>query len=441
VLDGRVDPARIAGRIAIVGSSAAALGDIKATPVSARMPGVEVHAQLLETIYTNDHLRRPSYAPGAERVFFVGMGLVLAIAGPLLPAGLLPVVLLVSVLGTISLSWYAFAAHSLLIDAAYPAFAIVALVLWLALAKYIREQAMRRSIRGAFGQYLSPVMVDQLVSDPQQLKLTGDTRELSIMFCDIRDFTTLSESYANAPEDLTRFMNRYLTAMTEQIMERSGTIDKYIGDAIMAFWNAPLDVPHHARLACLAALGMTKRVRELGEEAQATGADRAIRIGVGINSGECYVGNLGSEQRFNYSVLGDPVNVASRLEGQTKTYGVEIIVGDTTMAGAPDLAGLRLDLVRLKGKTQPVWLFGLLGDAELAGSKEFVALARAHDAMLETYRRQDWDGAERQLTGCQAFGKPFRLGRLYDLYAERILALRQDPPGPDWDGVYVAPSK
>jgi adenylate cyclase len=439
VLDGRVDPARIAGRIVIVGASAAGLGDIKATPVSARMPGVEVHAQLLETIYTNDHLRRPSYATGAERVFFVGIGLLLAVVGPLLPAGLLPVVLLVSVLGTIGLSWYAFATHSLLIDAAYPAFAIVALVLWLALAKYIREQAMRRSIRSAFGQYLSPVMVDQLVSDPEQLKLTGETRELSIMFCDIRDFTTLSESYADAPEDLTRFMNRYLTAMTEQIMQRSGTIDKYIGDAIMAFWNAPLDVPDHARLACLAALGMIKRVRELGQEAQ----DQApgIRIGIGINSGEGYVGNMGSEQRFNYSVLGDPVNVASRLEGQSKTYGVDIIVGDTTMAGAPELAGLRLDLVRLKGKTQPVWLFGLLGDAEAARSEAFLALARAHDAMLEAYRRQDWDGAERQLTECRAFAEPFRLGRLYDLYDERLVTLRQEPPGPDWDGVYVALSK
>ncbi|MGH6916660.1 MAG: adenylate/guanylate cyclase domain-containing protein, partial [Geminicoccaceae bacterium] len=333
--------------------------------------------------------------------------------------------------------------HSLLIDAAYPAFAIVALVLWLALAKYIREQAMRRSIRSAFGQYLSPVMVDALLSDPKQLNLTGESRELSVMFCDIRDFTTLSESYANAPEDLTRFMNQYFTAMTEQIMERSGTIDKYIGDAIMAFWNAPLEVPDHPRLACLAALGMTKRVRELSEEAQAIGADRGptIRIGVGINSGECYVGNLGSEQRFNYSVLGDPVNVASRLEGQSKTYGVEIVVGDTTMAVASDLAGLRLDLVRLKGKTQPVWLFGLLGGAEVARSEAFIALARAHDAMLAAYRRQDWDGTGRHLTECRALGEPFRLGRLYQLYDERLTTLRQDPPGPGWDGVYFATSK
>jgi adenylate cyclase len=231
--------------------------------------------------------------------------------------------------------------------------------------------------------------------------------------------------------------------MTEQIMQRSGTIDKYIGDAIMAFWNAPLDVPDHARLACLAALGMIKRVRELGAEAPPTGADQApaIRIGIGINSGECYVGNMGSEQRFNYSVLGDPVNVASRLEGQSKTYGVEIIVGDTTMAGASDLAGLRLDLVRLKGKTRPVWLFGLLGDAELARSDEFVALSRVHDAMLEAYRGQDWDGAGRHLLECRPVGDRFQLGRLYQLYDERIAILRRDPPGSDWDGVYVALSK
>ena len=446
VLAGRIDSGRIANHIVIVGTSAAGLGDIKATPVAARMPGVAVHAQLLETIYTDDHLRRPSYAPGAERTFFVAIGLVLAVVGPLIPAGLLPPLLLAGTALALGVSWYAFASHNLLIDGAYPAFVVVALVLWLALAKYIREQAMRRSIRGAFSQYLSPVMVDQLVGNPEQLKLTGETRDLSIMFCDIRGFTTLSEAYANAPEELTRLMNRFLTVMTEKIMERSGTIDKYIGDAIMAFWNAPLDVPDHARQASLAALLMTKRVREFNEEMQAEAAGTGqpampIAIGIGVNSGEGYVGNLGSDQRFNYSVLGDPVNVASRLEGQSKTYGVEIVIGDTTQAAAPDLASLRLDLIRLKGKTRPVWLFGLLGDAELARSDGFVALTRAHEAMLEAYRRQDWDGAEQQLTECRARGEPFGLGALYWLYGERTAAMRLNPPGPDWDGVYVALSK
>ena len=458
VLAGRIDRGQIANRIVIVGTSAAGLGDIKATPVAARMPGVEVHAQLLETIYSADHLRRPFYAPGAERTFFVAIGLVLAVVGPLIPAGLLPPLLLACTALALGVSWYAFAGQNLLIDGAYPAFVVVALVLWLALAKYIREQAMRRSIRGAFSQYLSPVMVDQLVGNPEQLKLTGETRELSIMFCDIRGFTTLSEAYARAPEDLTRLMNRFLTAMTEKIMEQSGTIDKYIGDAIMAFWNAPLDVPDHARQACLAAVAMIRRVREFNEEMQAEAAGTGqpvvpIAIGVGINSGECYVGNLGSDQRFNYSVLGDPVNVASRLEGQSKTYGVETVIGDTTQAAAPDLASLRLDLIRLKGKTLPVWLFGLLGDAELARSEVFRALARAHEAMLEAYRGQDWDAAERHLLECRRRGEMFgailwrsgdeapQLGTLYRLYGERIVAMRLDPPGPDWDGVYVALSK
>ena len=458
VLAGRVDRGRIANRVVIVGTSAAGLGDIKATPVAARMPGVEVHAQLLETIYTANHLRRPSYAPGAERTFFVATGLVLAVVGPLIPAGFLPPLLLGSTALALGVSWYAFADHNLLIDGSYPAFVVVALVLWLALAKYIREQAMRRSIRGAFSQYLSPVMVDHLVGHPEQLKLTGEIRELSIMFCDIRGFTTLSEAYADAPEELTRLMNRFLTVMTEKIMERSGTIDKYIGDAIMAFWNAPLDVPDHARQASLAALAMARRVREFNEEMQAEVAGTGqlavpIAIGIGINSGEGYVGNLGSDQRFNYSVLGDPVNVASRLEGQSKTYGVEIVIGDTTQAKAPDLASLRLDLIRLKGKTLPVWLFGLFGDAELARSEVFRALARAHEAMLEAYRGQDWDAAERHLLECRRRGAAFgailwrsgdeapQLGTLYRLYGERIVAMRLDPPGPDWDGVYVALSK
>jgi adenylate cyclase len=356
------------------------------------------------------------------------------------------VLLVAATASAVGISWYAFSSHNLLIDAAYPAFSMVVLVLWLALAKYIREQAMQRSIRGAFGQYLSPVMVDQLVSQPDRLKLSGETRDLSIMFTDIRGFTSISEAYADAPEELTQFMNRYLTAMTEEIMQRKGTIDKYIGDAIMAFWNAPLDVADHPRLACLTALAMIERVRVLGDalSQQATGPRHellAIKIGVGINSGPCYVGNMGSDQRFNYSVLGDPVNVAARLEGQSKVYGVAIVVGDTTMAQASDLAGLRLDLVRLTGKTQPVWLFGLLGDAELARSERFAALSAAHEAMLGAYRGQDWDGAAQHLARCHELGAPFGLETLYRLYDARIAALRLDPPGPDWDGAYVALSK
>jgi len=446
ILAGRVDPKRFANRVVLVGTSAAGLGDIKSTPVASRMPGVEVHAQLFETIFANDHLKRPSYAPGVERVFFLVVGLLLAVVGPLLPARLLPVLLLLSTGAAIGVSWYAFSSHNLLIDAAFPTFALVVLVLWLALAKYIREQTMQRSIRGAFGQYLSPVMVDQLVSQPDRLKLTGETRDLTVMFTDIRGFTSLSEAYADSPEDLTQFMNRYLTAMTGEIMERNGTIDKYIGDAIMAFWNAPLEVPEHPRMGCLTALAMIERVRELSDamRAQATGPRQellAIKIGVGINSGPCYVGNMGSDQRFNYSVLGDPVNVAARLEGQSKTYGVAIVVGDTTMALAGDLAALRLDLVRLMGKMQPVWVFGLLGDEERARSDGFMALVVAHEAMLDAYHQQNWDAAERHLSRARALGTSYSLDTLYDLYSERIGALRLDPPGPDWDGAYVALSK
>ena len=440
VLAGRADPEQIANRVAMIGASAAGLGDMKSTPVAARMPGVEVHAQLLETIYTNDHLRRPGYAPGAERLFFVGIGFLIVVFGPLLSARFLPILLLVSVAAAVATSWYAFAEQKLLIDAAYPSLVIVVLVLWLALAKYMREQAMVHSIRNAFGQYLSPVMVDRLAHEPDQLKLTGETRDLTIMFSDIRGFTTLSEAFGDSPEDLTRFMNRYLTAMTDQIMQRSGTIDKYIGDAIMAFWNAPLDVQEHQRLACLTALAMVEAVRRLGAE-QADQELPTIAIGVGINTGPCYVGNMGSDQRFNYSVLGDPVNVASRLEGQSKTYGVSIVVGDTTMEAASDMAGLRLDLVRLKGKTQPVWLFGLLGAVEVARSKAFLALTDAHEAMLQAYRAQDWDGAMQHLDACRPLGEEFGLETLYRLYDERIAAMRADPPGPDWDGVYVALSK
>jgi adenylate cyclase len=446
VLAGRLEPGTLAGKVVLVGTSAAGLGDLKATPLTGRMPGVAVHAQLLETIFAADHLSRPAYATGAERAVLIVIGLGLAIAGPLLPAGLMPVLLVASTAVAFGISWYAFAWHNMLIDGAYPAFALTSLVLWLALAKYIREQAMRRSLRSAFSYYLSPVMVDQLVADPKQLKLTGEARDLSVMFCDIRGFTTLTEQYADRPEEMTAFINRFMTSMTEEIMEKNGTIDKYIGDAIMAFWNAPLHVPNHAEAACLAALGMHRRVRALNEalaaETEGTGRSYVpLHIGIGINSGECYVGNMGSEQRFNYSAMGDPVNIASRLEGQTKLYGVDTVIGETTSDEAPDLATIRLDLVRLKGKTRPVWVFGVVGDAELGRSPSFQTLLRAHDAMLDAYAGQDWAMAERHLEECRACDAFQQFDTLYRLYDDRIAALRRNPPAPDWDGAYVALSK
>jgi adenylate cyclase len=222
--------------------------------------------------------------------------------------------------------------------------------------------------------------------------------------------------------------------------------NKYIGDAVMAFWNAPLPNERHARDACLAALAMRRQLAdlnaELALEAEARGEPFApLRIGVGINTGACFVGNLGSDQRFNYSVIGDPVNIASRLEARSKVHGVDIVIGESSRAAAPELAALELDRVQLVGRTQPTRTYVLVGDAELAGSAAFQELTACHAAMLQAYRAGDWDAAEHQLERCRERAGPYALVRLYDSYAARIRRLRLDPPGPGWDGSEAAPVK
>jgi adenylate cyclase len=374
------------------------------------------------------------------------VGLILAWCAPLLRAAWLPPLLAATVLCSAAATWVGFAHYGLLVDGGYLAVALSALLFWLAMAKFIREEARRRTIRDAFGLYLAPAMVDRLASSRRELKLGGERRELTILFSDIRGFTTLSERFARDPEALTRLLNRYLTAMTGAIQAEQGTIDKYIGDAIMAFWGAPLPMPRHAEAACRAALAMRERLGRFNAEIAAEHlADGLIfeplRMGIGINTGGCFVGNLGSDQRFNYSVLGDAVNVASRLEGRSKSYGTDIVLGETTRATVPGFAALELDRVRLVGKTEATRLYGLLGDEALAGNERFLALAAVHEAMLAAYRARDWDGAERHLRDCRVAGESYGLGTLYGTYAERLRRYRDQPPPEDWDGSEVALSK
>jgi adenylate cyclase len=266
---------------------------------------------------------------------------------------------------------------------------------------------------------------------------------MTILFSDIRGFTSISETLD--AEGLTNFMNRYLTPMTDAILQENGTVDKYIGDAIMAFWNAPLDDPEHARHACRAALVMQERLRafnaELAQEAQATNKPFApVVTGVGLNSAVCCVGNMGSQQRFDYSVLGDGVNLTSRLEGQTKQYGVPILIGEGTQAKVPDFATLEIDRVRVKGKREPARVFMLVGDSEVAKEPWFVELSARQAAFLGAYRSADWDRAEALLADLRAAGQG-RLDRLCDRYAARISLFRISPPPADWDGVFEAEEK
>jgi adenylate cyclase len=331
----------------------------------------------------------------------------------------------------------------MLIDPVYPSLFVVAIYLAASLIVYLRTEAEKRQVRGAFSRYMSPALVDQLAAHPERLRLGGETRNMTLLFCDIRGFTTISEQFD--AEGLTSFINRFLTPMTGIILERRGTIDKYMGDAIMAFWNAPLDDAEHATNACRSALAMIDGVKALNQtlraEAEASGRKFIpINIGIGLNSGDCCVGNMGSDQRFDYSVLGDDVNLASRLEGQSKTYGVNIVIGENTQAQVNGFAVIELDLIKVKGKTRPVRIYGLLGDPAKAQDPAFKTFAERHAAMIAAYRAQAWDEAEAVAADCRARAAG-ALDGLYDLYAERIADFRASPPGPHWDGVYVATSK
>ena len=298
-------------------------------------------------------------------------------------------------------------------------------------------------MRQAFGLYISPTFMDELAKNPDKLKLGGEVRDLTVMFTDIRSFTTISENLT--PEELIHLMNDFLTPMSDLVMDNRGTIDKYMGDAMMAFWNAPLDDPDHYRHACLAALKMNEALVPVNEQvkAKAAAAGRTpvlLNAGIGINSGPCSVGNMGSHQRFAYSALGDAVNLASRLESQTKAYGVNILVGETTAVKVPELATLELDLIQVKGKDKPARIYTLLGDETLAQSDSFKAWKTAHNGFLAAYRAADFGCAAQELKTARD-ASAGRIGAYYDLFGSRIAEFTKNPPSAGWDGVFVAKDK
>ena len=447
ILSGEVPKARIAGKIVLVGTSALGLLDNKTTPVSDSMAGVEVHAQVLEGALTNGMLNQPSWALAYEIIIALATGLAIIVFAPMLGPLILLLLGAVIAVGLVGFSWWKYKNDSLLIDATYPLLSSWIVYSALAFMNYLREQSGRRRIRQAFSQYMSPDLVSQLAQSSEKLVLGGETRVMSIMFSDVRGFTTISESYKKDPQGLTALMNRFLTPLTNAIIDHKGTIDKYMGDAIMAFWNAPLKDSNQEQNACLAALDMQRRLAALNAErkaeAEAEGKTLVpLDVGIGINTGECVVGNMGSDLRFDYSVLGDTVNLASRLEGQSKTYGIRTVLGNTTANAVKEAFALvELDLLQVKGKKEPEAVWTLLGDREVLRQPEFQTLARTHADMLSRYRGRDFEGAESLLETCRSLGSRFGLTALYDLYRERIAHFKESPPPEDWTGVYTATSK
>jgi len=451
VLDGTADPALLSGRLVLIGTSAAGLLDIKTTPVAEFMPGVEIHAHFLNNVLTGTILSRPALMLGAELAMMVLATILVLVLIPRLTAAYTLVLGAGIVTALAGISWYLYTEYSLLLDVTATAFASFTVFALLTAIKYVREEAGRKQVRQTFEQYLAPAVVDQLADNPEQLRLGGENRTLTILFADVRGFTSIAESM-DATE-LTTLINRILTPMTDAVLETGGTVDKYIGDCVMAFWNAPLDDPDHARHACLAALDMTIRLRDLNEElrAEAKAQDGEanptaignISVTTGINTGPCAVGNIGSTHRFDYSVLGDSVNLASRLQGQSGFYQCPIIVGSSTAELSPDLAFLWVDRVKVVGRNVPEDIFTLLGDQELLEDQRFQDLKYSHNGMLAAYFDGEWDHALELLATARGQAKELGLpvGHIYRIFEERLNELKTQPVPADWDGTYVSVKK
>jgi len=434
VLDGKAARADLENKIVLVGATAPGLLDLRAAPVGHVYPGVEIHANLISGMLDGRIKQMPPYVLGAEFTLLALAGLVMALVLPLLNplrATLVTVAVLAGVVATNVLVWQV---GNLVLPLASGVL-LVALLFGLNMSYgFFVESRAKRQITGLFGQYVPPELVDEMSAHPEHFSMEGESREMSVLFSDVRGFTTISEGLD--PKQLSRLMNEFLTPLTQVIYRRRGTIDKYMGDCIMAFWGAPLHDLEHPRNAVLAGLEMLATMDALQPQFRSRGWP-ALHIGVGVNSGRMSVGNMGSDIRVAYTVMGDAVNLASRLEGLTKIYGVGMIVGEAARAACKDLAFRELDRVKAKGKTEPVAIYEPLGPAAVLAKAASDELSLWHQA-LRLYRAQQWDMAELQLINLQRL-HPGRA--LYAEFIERVAMFRKQPPGPGWDGTWTFETK
>lgn len=435
VLTGAAPAVVLKGAVVLVGTTAPGLQDIRVTPVSTEYPGVEVHANLIKSILDGRFKARPDYARALEFSLIAVTGLALTFALAVL-SPLASIVLAMSALAAhVLLNFYLYSHFDAVLNSAALLLLVGALFVLNVAYGYFFEVRKGQALVARFGEYVAPELVADMADDPDQYTMEGESRELSVMFVDVRGFTTISETLS--PKVLREYINLYLTAMSEDIRDsHRGTLDKYIGDAVMAFWGAPVAFADHARRAVATALLMQASAARLNADFVARGWP-PLAIGIGVNSGLMHVGDMGSRIRRAYTVMGDAVNLAARLEGITKVYGAGIVVGAATRLAAPQFVYRELDLVRVKGKTEPVAIFEPLGHAGAVDAAQLATLA-AWEAALALLRARDWDGADAALIELAAQQPQ---ARLYALYRERIAMYRAAPPGPDWDGVTTFETK
>ena len=433
VLNRKTNPLALKDKIVLIGTSAPGLLDLRSTPVQNIYPGVEVHANIISGILDDRIKHKPAWTVGYELVLLViiavGMALLLPLVSPLLAAtGTLGITGLV-IAGTF-VAWN----NNLILPLASPLLLILLLFMLHMSYGFFIESRGKRQLANLFGHYIPPELVDEMSESPEEYSLEGENREMTVLFSDVRGFTSISEGMD--PKQLTQLMNALLTPMTRVIHKNRGTIDKYMGDAIMAFWGAPLANAEHARHALYAALEMMDELKIMQADFKQRGWPE-VNIGIGLNTGDMNVGNMGSEFRMAYTVLGDAVNLGSRLEGLTKEYGVNIIVSETTKAAIPEFAFRELDLVRVKGKSEPVAIFEPVGhknDLDKSVTSEIGEYRKA----LMNFRAQSWDKAELDFFNLNRMN-PGR--QLYQVYLERIAVYRSNPPGEGWDGVFTHTTK
>jgi adenylate cyclase len=422
-------PKDFRGAVVIVSPTAAGISNPVPTALGPVHPH-ELQAAVVGTMFNGVNIQRPDYADFAEIAALLALGLIIILLSRWTYVGLVTTV--AGIATSIGGSYWLFVNHNMLTDATATALGLILVALHVYGVKFVSEFLQKQQIKKQFGTYLSPDLVAQLQRQPELLQLGGNEQELSIMFTDVRGFTTISEHYGKDVQGLTKIMNRYMTAMTKAILENKGTLDKYIGDAQMAFWNAPVNNSQHAKDAVRTAFQMLKALKEFNEEVKAEGVP-AFGMGLGINTDTVVVGNMGSDQRFDYTCLGDGVNLASRLEGQSKPYGVKIIIGPKTADAVLDTYQVvELDLIAVKGKTEPAKIYTVLEKFDESDEK-------IHKQFLEEYRKGNWNTAHKLATDMRHSWQG-ELAHYYDAMIDRILEYKKSPPK-NWDGIYRATSK